>query len=77
MSQVTAVGGLVDSAGLGLGPLGVGALRAGLSCVPLGREELCGLVYVMGSLNCTISLVFLMPQGVEVPCGWDSRGSLM
>ena len=33
MSWTAAVGGLAASAGLGLGPLGVGALRVGLSWV--------------------------------------------
>ena len=73
---------------VGLGPLGVGTLGAGLSHVPQGREVRCGLVSPMGSLNWTFfvvllnpsgivglgeGVVFLMPLGGEWICGWDSQ----
>ena len=45
------VGGSVTSFRLGLRLLGVGALRVGLSQMPLGREGLCGFVSLMGFLN--------------------------
>ena len=46
MSQATAIGGFA-SARVGLGFLGVRALRASLSHVPRGREGLCGLASSM------------------------------
>ena len=43
------------------------SLRANLGLLLLEVESLCGIVVLMGSLNWTVFMVFLMPLGGELP----------